>query len=72
MVPYNRFTGEGNGFSFSNYNAHEMLDIIRYAAEVHADKKAWKTLVKNAMATDNGWSASADKYIALYEETCEK
>ena len=72
VVPYNRFTGEGNGFSFSNYNAHEMLDIIRYAAEVHADKKAWKTLVKNAMATDNGWSASADKYIALYEETCEK
>ena len=55
-----------------NYNAHEMLEIIRFAVATYADDKAWKKLMKAAMATDNSWSASADKYIALYEEMCEK
>ena len=72
VVPYNKYTGEGNGFSFMNYNAHEMLEIIRFAVATYADDKAWKKLMKAAMATDNSWSASADKYIALYEEMCEK
>ena len=67
VIPYNEYEGTGNGFSFANYNAHEMLDMIRYAVEQYNKKPEWKKLVKNAMKTNNDWSASAKKYIELYE-----
>ncbi len=49
-----------------------MLEIIRFAVATYKDEKAWRKLMRNAMATDNSWSMSADKYISLYEEMCEK
>lgn len=67
VQPYNEFDGTGNGFSFKNYNAHEMLDTIRYAIEQYGKKDSWKKLVVNAMKTKNDWSSSAIKYIELYK-----
>ena len=66
IQPYNRYDQTGNGFSFANYNAHEMLGVIRDAVALFADRKAWNHLVKNAMHTDFSWRASAKKYIELY------
>jgi len=60
--------GEGNGFTFANYNAHEMLHTIRRACEGYADKKGWKILVKRAMESDNSWGKSANEYIKMYKE----
>jgi starch synthase len=58
--------GEGNGFTFANYNAHEMLYTIRRAIEGYQNKKGWKILVKRAMECDNSWGKSANEYIKLY------
>ena len=60
--------GEGNGFTFANYNAHEMLHAIRRACEGYSDKKGWKILVKRAMESDNSWGKSANEYIRMYKE----
>jgi starch synthase len=69
VVPYNQFTGEGNGFSFTNYNAHDMLFTLKWAIDIfYNDKKAWRQLQKNAMETDNSWKKSAQEYLKLYEE----
>ena len=59
---------EGNGFTFANYNAHEMLHAIRRACEGYSDKKGWKILVKRAMESDNSWGKSANEYIKMYKE----
>ncbi|MBQ5996190.1 MAG: glycogen synthase GlgA [Clostridia bacterium] len=58
--------GIGNGFTFANYNAHEMLYTIRRAVEGYQNKKGWKILVKRAMESDNSWGKSANEYIKLY------
>ena len=68
VIPYNKYTGEGNGFSFANYNAHEMLYCIKDAVELYEDKKAWRKLVINAMNTDSSWDKSAKTYISVYED----
>ncbi len=60
--------GEGNGFVFSSYNAHDMLHSIRRAVEGYADKKGWAILVKRAMESDNSWGKSANEYIRMYKE----
>ncbi|MCD8315515.1 MAG: glycogen synthase GlgA [Firmicutes bacterium] len=67
ITPYNEFTNEGNGFTFANYNAHDMLYTMRYATEVYRDKKRWTSLMRRAMKTDFSWGASAEKYMSLYE-----
>ena len=72
VTAYNEFTGKGNGFSFANYNAHEMLDIIRYAVEQYKNKEAWRRLQQNAMKSKNDWAASAQKYLDLYNEIADK
>ena len=59
--------GEGNGFTFANYNAHEMLYTIRRAVEGYQNKKGWQILVKRAMECDNSWGKSANEYIKLYK-----
>lgn len=64
--PYNIYSQEGNGFSFSNYNAHDMLNVIRFALTVHEDKPALAKLIKSAMEIDNSFSKSAGEYAALY------
>ena len=66
--PYNEFEGTGTGFSFANYNAHEMLNIIRYAKHIFYDKKReWNKIVDRAMAVDFSWNSSAKKYQELYD-----
>ena len=65
--PYNQFTGEGDGFSFANYNAHEMLNTLERAVGVYYDKKdAWDGLVKTGMGKDFTWRRSAETYLAMY------
>lgn len=67
VIPYNEFEGTGTGFSFTNYNAHEMFNTIRYAHSVYVNKKReWNKLIDRAMAQDFSWKASADKYAELY------
>lgn len=68
VVPYNRFTGEGTGFSFANYRAAELLSCIRYAEEVYTEHKAkWNRLCENAMNADWSWTTSALSYQELYD-----
>ena len=67
VTPYNKYTGEGNGFSFTNYNAHEMLYCIQRGLKVYKDKDMWSRLTKNAMETDNSWKKSAQEYIKAYQ-----
>ncbi len=62
--------GDGNGFTFKTYNAHDMLDACTRAKKCYDDAKAWKALVKRAMKCDYSWDASADVYIQLYESLC--
>lgn len=64
--------GDGNGFTFKTYNAHDMLDACARAKASYDDSKRWKVLVKRAMTCDYSWGTSADAYIALYEELCGK
>ncbi|MBA2871866.1 starch synthase [Anoxybacillus calidus] len=65
---FNEFTGEGNGFSFTNFNAHDMLYTIRRAIEFYYQKEVWEKLVKEAMSRDYSWAQSAFKYNQLYAE----
>lgn len=65
---YNQYTDEGNGFSFANYNAHEMLFCLENAVRYYYDDKPmWDRLMARAMKCNFGWSASASKYRALYK-----
>lgn len=64
---YNEYTNEGNGFSFSNYNAHDMLYTIKRALNFYENKELWNNLVKNAMLIDNSWKKSALEYKNLYD-----
>ncbi len=67
VQPYNEYEGTGTGFSFANYNAHEMLNCVRYAEQIYYDKKReWNKIVDRAMAADFSWTASAKKYEELY------
>ena len=69
VEPYNQYTGSGTGFFFTNYNAHDMLHVIRYAKDVyHYNRKAWDSLVQQAMARDYSWNNSARAYEALYDD----
>ena len=71
VAPYNRFTGEGNGFSFANFNAHEFLFTLKDAMSLYRDdRSAWDRLVDSAMATDFSWSVSARRYLDLLERIC--
>ena len=66
VVAYNEATGEGNGFSFSNYNAHDMLHTIRFAIDICHHKTLRNKLRKVAMSSDFSWQSSASKYLELY------
>ncbi len=69
VEPYNEYEKTGTGFSFSNYNAHEMLGIIRYAESTYYDKKRdWNKIVERGMQKDFSWKNSAKQYEALYDE----
>lgn len=67
VIPYNEFTGEGTGFSFTNFNGNEMGDAVFRAARLFWDNRdAWNQLVTQAMSQDFSWTRSADKYLDLY------
>lgn len=67
VIPYNEFTGEGTGFSFSNFNGDEMGDAVFRAARLFWDnREAWNQLVTQAMSQDFSWTRPADKYLDLY------
>lgn len=67
VIPYNEFTGEGTGFSFTNFNGDEMGDAVFRAARLFWDnREAWNKLVTQAMSQDFSWTRSADKYLDLY------
>ena len=68
VVPYNQYTKEGTGFTFANFNADEMMNMIKYCIYVYyMQKEDWKTLVTNAMKADVSWEASCRKYFELYD-----
>lgn len=68
VIPYNEYTGEGTGFSFANYNADEMMNIIWYAMDIYYNRKdEWNNIIDNGMAADYSWNVSADKYINMYQ-----
>ena len=67
VIPYNQFTGEGTGFSFTHFNGDEMGDAVFRAARLFwDDKDSWNALVRNAMEQDFSWTRSANTYIDLY------
>ena len=68
VLPYNEYEKTGTGFSFANYNAHEMLNTIRYAMHTYYDtRKEWDAMVKRAMKEDFSWERSAREYEKLYD-----
>ena len=67
VKPYNEYEKTGTGFSFANYNAHEMMDTVRYAAKTYyAKKRDWNKIVERAMMEDFSWESSAKQYEELY------
>ncbi len=68
VTPYNAETGEGRGFTFKVYNAHDMLDAVKRAIEFYSDKTALKAVVKRIMTEDFSWEKAAKEYINLYQE----
>ena len=68
VEPYNEYESKGTGFSFANYNAHEMLGSLRYAKHVYYNKRReWNKIIDRGMAKDFSWGASAGKYQELYD-----
>lgn len=68
IKPYNEYDGSGNGFSFENYNAHDMMHVINYALSMYHETAKWAELVKNVMNVDFSWDVSAKKYIDIYKD----
>ncbi len=69
VVPFNEFTGEGNGFSFHGDRSENMMDALDYSLRQYYDNRAgWRTLVRTAMKLDVSWDRSADAYLRLYRE----
>ena len=68
VIPYNKSTGSGNGFSFDNYNAHELLFTVQGAVDIfYNDKPEWDKTCQNAFTCDFSWDRSANEYIKIYE-----
>jgi len=69
---FNESTKEGNGFSFTNYNAHDMLFTIKRALSFYAKPQIWKKIVSNALESDNSWVRSAEKYKEIYDKLMDR
>jgi starch synthase len=68
VEPYNEYESKGTGFSFANYNAHEMLGAVRNAQRIYYDKRReWNKIIDRAMSKDYSWKTSAMKYQELYD-----
>lgn len=68
VIPYNEFTGEGNGFSFKNYNKDDMLNVIKYAVYCYQDKKKRNKIIRNALNTKFDRNRQAEEYLRVYSE----
>lgn len=66
IKPYNEYDASGNGFTFANYNAHDMMHVLEYALSLYTDHAKWDELVRNVMKVDFSWTVSAKKYIDIY------
>lgn len=72
VLPYNEYDHTGTGFSFANYNAHEMLQTIYYAMHIYYDDRAqWDEMAKRDMSLDYSWKKSAREYEKLYDRLLE-
>ena len=69
IFPYNQYNELGNGFSFTNYNAEELLMIVEYALSFYKKKEEWSRIVRQALNSNNSWDKSANEYQQLYVET---
>jgi starch synthase len=72
VEPYDKYTNEGNGFLFPDYNAHEMMYAVKKAIALSKDFAIWHKIVRNAMSADYSWANSAKEYKALYERLLKK
>jgi starch synthase len=71
VVPYNEFEGTGTGFGFENYNAHELLETLKYSLTIYNDKEKWDGLVKNAMERKSSWANAAKEYKKIYKQVMD-
>lgn len=71
VQPYNEVTGQGNGFTFSDYNAHDMMFTLRRAVSYYHKPEHWKQVTKNAFSGDYSWNVSAQQYIDIYKKITE-
>jgi starch synthase len=71
IVPFDAGSRKGNGFTFSSYNAHDLLFVIQEAISLYKNKELWGTLVNNAVTSDFSWKGSAQEYRALYGRLLE-
>ena len=69
--PFNKYSRQGNGLTFPNFNAHELLFTMKRALGYYEDDSVWDQLVHNAMTSDYSWNQSADAYISLYESVLQ-
>ena len=72
VIPFDKYTGDGNGLRFTNFNAHELLFTIKRALSYYEDSSIWSKLVQNAMNSDYGWKRSAASYKAVYDKLTEQ
>ncbi|MBS4538367.1 glycogen synthase GlgA [Clostridium sp. D2Q-11] len=72
ITHYSQYTGQGNGFNFKNFNAHDLLFTIKDALSLYTDREKWKRLMINAMNSKNDWEKSSIEYIELYNHTKDK
>jgi len=69
---YDKYNDIGNGFVFTNYNAHEMMYALKKALGIYSDPTEWGNLIRNAMNSDYSWAGSAKEYVKLYEKLLKK
>ena len=67
IIPYGK-SEKANGFSFDNFNAHELLYTVKEALKVYSDKEKWIKLTHNAINSDFSWNTSAKEYISIYND----
>ncbi|SER11326.1 glycogen synthase (ADP-glucose) [Gracilibacillus ureilyticus] len=68
IVPYNEYTHAGNGFSFSHYNAHDLLAVLRYSLTIFKDQDKWYPLFRNVTKSSFSWELSRDQYVKIYDQ----
>ena len=72
VIQYDKYEGKGNGFVFSNYNAHEMMYALKRALSTYGNFEVWLKISSNAMNSDYSWKESAREYIELYTKLMNK